>query len=462
MRAKITTLGLGLDPWQDGLGRCIVAKRADGLYAAGVGGVVISIPRQVGKTYLVGAIVFALCLLHPGLLVIWTAHRKKTAEETFGSMQVMAKRRKVAAHIEKITVGSGDEAVVFTNGSRILFGARETGFGLGFAKVGMLILDEAQRLTEKTLDDLVPTMNAAENPLLFMMGTPPRPTDDGEVFSQRRTDALSGEERDTLFLEISADPDTDARKWAPGHIDWSAIEVANPSYPARTNRAAIMRMRKMLTPDSFNREALGLWGEATARKRPISGRGWDDLVGEWSEGRVAYGVKFTLDGERLCLAAATELGDGKVFVEAFEPARSPSGIEPLAEWLEPRVRGGSTVWVDGKSGSGLLLEDLHKRRLPSRRVVSPTVDQVVTAHSAFLARVEKKALVHPGQPGMGEAVRSAGRRRIGVRGGWGWEQVGDGDILPLEAVTLAVSALDAKATPGVGGRETTGRTYVTR
>ncbi|EUA66057.1 gp2 domain protein [Mycobacteroides abscessus] len=43
----------------------------------------LSIPRQVGKTYLVACIIFALCLIHPGLTVIWTAHRKTTAAEDF-------------------------------------------------------------------------------------------------------------------------------------------------------------------------------------------------------------------------------------------------------------------------------------------------------------------------------------------------------------------------------------------
>jgi hypothetical protein len=75
--------------------------------------------------------------------VIWTAHRW-TAEETFGKMQVFAKRKRIAPHVLKIVLGSGDEAIVFRNGSRILFGARERGFGRGFDEVDVLIFDEAR------------------------------------------------------------------------------------------------------------------------------------------------------------------------------------------------------------------------------------------------------------------------------------------------------------------------------
>src|SRR5690606_8431499 len=127
-----------------------------------------------------------------------------------------------------------DESVEFTNGSRILFGARERGFGLGFTKVGMLILDEGQRLTEKTLDDLVPTMNQANNPLMFIIGTPPRPTDRGEEFKRRRREALSGESDDMVYIECSADASVRVSSWPMGKVQWEHVERANPSYPVRT------------------------------------------------------------------------------------------------------------------------------------------------------------------------------------------------------------------------------------
>ena len=126
VRDKCADLGIRFRWWQHPIGQIILAKRADGKYAATIGGTGLSIPRQVGKTFLVGAIVFALCLLHPGLTVIWTAHRLRTAEETFGKMQKFAKRAKIKPFIERVVLGSGEEAVLFTNGSRILFGALNT------------------------------------------------------------------------------------------------------------------------------------------------------------------------------------------------------------------------------------------------------------------------------------------------------------------------------------------------
>ena len=50
VEAQCRKMSVQHDPWQKGLARAILAKRANGLYAADIGGVRISICRQVGKT----------------------------------------------------------------------------------------------------------------------------------------------------------------------------------------------------------------------------------------------------------------------------------------------------------------------------------------------------------------------------------------------------------------------------
>jgi hypothetical protein len=57
VRETCRRLGWGFDGWQDGAGMLILSQRADGEYAADT--IVVSIPRQVGKTYLIACIIFA-------------------------------------------------------------------------------------------------------------------------------------------------------------------------------------------------------------------------------------------------------------------------------------------------------------------------------------------------------------------------------------------------------------------
>ena len=174
-------LGVEFDEWQHGAGRLILAKRQDGKLASTIGGIGMSLPRQVGKTYLIGAMSFALCINRPGLLVIWSAHHARTHGETFLAMQSFAKRSKVAPWVDKVYVGSGDEEIRFHNGSRILFGARERGFGRGVPGVDVLIFDEGQILSERAMENMLATMNVSQFGLHMYVGTPPRPEDPSET-----------------------------------------------------------------------------------------------------------------------------------------------------------------------------------------------------------------------------------------------------------------------------------------
>lgn len=268
-------IGIRFDPWQRDLNRCLLSKSRNGLYAADTA--LLSIPRQVGKTFDVGGVVFADSVINPGTVTVWTAHRFKVARETFNEMRAWAKSPLLAPHVnyDDITTGAGNECIPFRNGSRILFAARERGSVRGFTKVRRLVLDEGQILTEIALSDLVPTMNQAVNPQIVLMCTPPKPSDPSEVVTRLRADALAGESTGVLYVELSAPPGC-----RPD--DRAAWRKANPSYPRRTPAKAILRMRKLLSPEDFMREALGVWDDPDGA--------WE-IIGEdaWGAAAVAGG-----------------------------------------------------------------------------------------------------------------------------------------------------------------------------
>lgn len=449
VRDRCRDLGIEFDPWQDGAGRLILSKRADGSYAASIGGVVISIPRQVGKTFLVGAIVFALCLLNPGLTVIWTAHRSRTAAETFQAMQGFARRPQIAPHVAKVVLGSGEEEVRFTNGSRVLFGARERGFGRGFTLVHVIVFDEAQILTENAIDDMVPATNQAENPLLLFTGTPPKPSDPSEVFSTKREDALSGDVDDTVYLEFSADHGCDPMSRA----QWAK---ANPSFPKRTNEAAILRMRKNLSADSFRREALGIWDPVQAGASVIDADLWASRVVAEAPlgGSVAYGVKFSPDGSLVALSVALRPIEGPVHVEGVAHRKVSEGTRWLRDWLGERWDGAAAVVIDGKAGAGAFLKSLERAGMKGRKMVAPSSDQVVTAHSMFLTAVTDGGLSHIDDPVLSGSIASAGRRPIGTAGGWGFRSLDGGDVTLAESAVMAhYGASTARKSTRPGGRK---------
>lgn len=453
VRDRARSFGIGFDRWQDGVGRLILAKRKDGSYAASVGGAIMSIPRQVGKTYLVGWIVFALCTLFPDLTVVWTAHRTRTSDETFEKMKAMALKPKVASYIEgKPRTANGQQQVKFKNGSRILFGAREQGFGRGFDKVDVLVLDEGQILTESAMTDMVPATNAAPNGLVLMMGTPPRPRDPGEVFTARRSDALAGDP-DTLYVELSADPDAKI-------IDWDQVAKANPSYPHRTPKNAILRMQKLLgSDDNFMREAYGVWVDPAKVERAVEFWKWRRLtvpVGEApTSGRVAYAVRFSVDGRVAGLAAARKPDDGgPIHVEGIQVFDMSEGIGGLVDFLVERAPKATHIVVDGKAGADLLIQALRVRGVRNKRlIVKMTPDMVTASCAEFLQALTDMSISHIGQALLNRQVEVAEPRKIGNYGGFGWAAPEGESVALFEAATYAFAAVkNTKRRPRVGAR----------
>lgn len=430
--AKCAEMGVSFDPWQDGIGSVALGKRKNGKYAATVGGVVLSIPRQVGKTFLVGMIIIALCVIFPGYTALWTAHRTRTATKTFGSMQGMVKKKKIWPHIDAIRTSNGEQEIRFKNGSIIMFGAREQGFGRGFDQVDAEIFDEAQILSEKALEDMVPAANQSQHEagaLLFFMGTPPRPSDPGEEFTNRRTKALSGRSKDMVYVELAADagadPD-DREQWAK----------ANPSFPHRTPVESMERMRENLTDaDSFRREALGIWGEEGSAAIPPTA--WNALgITEVPESwpLAAIGLDMNPERTRVSVAVAA-FAPEHVHVELADVDEVDSSTA-LIDWIIERAGRRIPVVIDAYSPARSLEPELKKRRCLVRVMGAAELSQA--CGGLYDAVTLDQSVTHYGQPRLDDSLAGATKENFGPAGAWKWNRKSlDVDLSPLMAATAA-------------------------
>lgn len=467
IKRRTDQMGIRYDPWQADLVRGAFGKRKNGKYAASVGGVVWSLPRQVGKTFTVGSMLFAYAIEHPGSLILWTSHHKQTTKETMLTMQAMAQKPRIAPYVDQVLTGSGTEAVLFANGSRILFGARDAGFGLGFAAVDVIVFDEAQRLTDQTRMDMVPATNRAGNPagaLLFYIGTPLRPTDKGDGFASLREGALAGDD-DVFYVELSADPDADPddrEQWAK----------ANPSYPHHTPVESMLRMRKHLGSDeAWMREALGIWDTLRAAG-VIPADAWASAVHPTSApvDRLALGVEVAPDLTWASVALAGERADGSWHV-ALEANQDTHGAG--VDWLIPYVaalveaNGIRTVMVDAAGPVKSLLQQ-KAPRLPfffkgtRVRVAAIRSADLGAACSNLLSGVVTGEVHHIDQRPLNTAALAAGKRALADSGLWVWSRrAATSDITPIQAATLALHGAQTTrstrtASSGSGRRVVTG------
>jgi hypothetical protein len=436
VRDKAAEFGDTFDEWQDGAGRAILAKRADGLYAATIGGVVLSIPRQVAKTFLVGRIVFVLCILFPKLTVVWTAHRTRTATRTFQSLQGYAKRRKVAPYVLHIRTANGEQEIAFRNGSVILFGAREMGFGRGFEEVDVEVFDEAQILGEKALDDMVAATNQARHPhgaLLFYMGTPPRPIDSGEAFKIKRRKALAGAD-DMVYIEFSAD-----RSAYPDHLDDRAQWAkANPSYPHRTPVESMLRLRdNLISDEGWMHEALGIWDDEGGDKAFGPGV-WGDGLADMEQMPTVRAVGVATSWNRAWTSIGASGVDGsEKWVWSSDRGRRTGWVPRRAKEIQDRH--GCKVVVAGSGPTSALIADLEREGVT---VTIASAGDYMDACASLLDDATEKSLRHrPDDEELNTAVDGAQQKRVGDRFRWDRQTPGV-DVEMLEAVTLAAWGAD--------------------
>jgi len=459
VQRRLNDAGVYFDTWQQGLNMATLGCRADGKYAATIGGVVGSIPRQVGKTYDFGNLLIGLCLEFPGLCAAWTSHHNRTTTNTFRSMQGMVKRKKIAPYLAPngIRTANGEQEIRFANGSIIMFGAREQGFGRGMDAIDVLVFDEAQILGIKALEDMVPATNQAKNPhgaLVIFIGTPPRPTDPGEAFTAKREQAISGKSTNIMYVEISAEPDADPD-------DYSKIPTYNPSYPHRTPLESIQRMRENIPDDeSYRREAMGIW--------PVFGGGlispekWVSLADPKSTpiDPVSFGVYINRDRTNAAIGVAAYRADGLVHVGIVPAVQDQPTLTnlPGTAWIPSRIKelfdrwGPCATVIDSQNAAASLIPSIEELGVP---VMTTGAGEMANACGSFYDLVMAPGIESDGKPGklrhqgaapLGASV-TAGKRRD-LLDKWAWDRKDpSSDITQLVAVTLALQGLVVHGRP---------------
>lgn len=453
-------LGLTLDEWQETVLRAALGERPDGRWAAHQVG--LSAPRQNGKSQLIVARALAGALMFGESKIIISAHQQGTARETFNKFvdQIEAnpglERRLKGGSVRTGVINAlNRETIKFANGAVIEFKARQGNTGRGFS-CDLLFLDEAQILSSRAWATINSTMSARPNPQVWLLGTPPTPDDDGEVFTRIRQSALSKAATSLAWAEWAAAPEDD-----PALEETRA--KANPAWYTRINHEVVQGEFDTYSPEQFALERLGIWPADAGMGLPpeIDPAAWDALRIDAAPdgGHVAFGVKFAPGGKRVTLAAALAVDDEPTFVEIVGPPGDASMLDRLVDWLAERWRDCDSIVIDGKDGRAqLLMVRLVEAGVRARVISMPSWPEIVTANAAFVEAVEKGAVSHAGQPGLRASIAGAAREERGKTGGWGFQPNGpDVDVTPTEAVALAMSGLKQGKRRARGGGNRSGK-----
>lgn len=437
----------------------------------------LSVPRQNGKNAVLEMReLFGMIGL--GEHVLHSAHEVKTAQshyrrfkEFFGSKadDPAARYPELNALVEQVRNVNGQEAIILKKdpaqgllGGALRVVARSKSSGRGFS-ADLLVLDEAQELSDDALEALLSTISAGRlgNSQILYTGTPPGPNAAGEVFTRVRANIIEHSPRGVCWHEWSADADSkidldDRALWAE----------CNPGLGAgRLQLAIIEAERKTLSDEGFKRERLGMWPANAGARRAIDPATWAATIAAPPEDGIrSFGVAFSADGKRQALAGAVKTGKGptaRFHVNVIDTYTGPTagGVAAVADWLAERRERTAQINLLGGAGASALADALTSRGVPKRVVHVMTTSEYFTSCALLFEGLREGRITHPDEDpdeALSASVAVCDKQQRRRDGAYGWEATTpDGDETPLEAVSAAVhAAKTTKRRPrGKGGRK---------
>lgn len=384
--------------------------------------VVLTVPRQSGKSALVCA------------LMVWNALRDKRQVVAYTAQTGSDARRKLKNDFAPMVVdsdlgkfvrvyqGIGAEMIKFDNGSRIEPLPSTLTAGHGLTLSGGAFIDEAMAdVDDRREQALLPTMATCRNAQLWVVSTAGT---EQSAYLNRKT-------------VIGREAVANGRTSGIAYFEWSAAEGVDPDnedawyeyMPALGHTIGVEKIRharQTMSDGEFRRAYMNQPTKIDDRVVPAAA--WDEVQTDraWPDAGLVFGVDVTLDRSRASIVVADSAG----VVELVEN-RDGTG------WVADRVRElvakhGGRVVVDGYSPAANLIDEMPDVSF----VKYVTRDAVSACNSLFDAIMQNKNLRVRPHDALTSAIGAAQKKPMGSS--WLWARTDPAaDLSPLHAMSVA-------------------------
>lgn len=397
--------------------------------------VLLSAPRQTGKSYLERAVLG------------WRIHQ---AEAFGGAQDVLHVAHKLVAAQEvwrpaarwaigeygrpAVRWANGEQQIELPDGSRWMIQAATDGAGVAFS-LSMVLVDEAWRVARHVVDAaLSPTMAETEQPQLWLVST--AGTSQSDLMMAYRSLALAMERPadgdSLLMLEWSAPPDPD--------LDIDSVDVwrdASPFWDAR-REARLRKARAEVTEVEFRQQWLNQWVPTVAA--PVFEPSiWPRMewLGAMPAGRLAFGFDLAADRSHASVLAVCN-GVAEVIDHRAGASWLPVRLAELAARWSPIAIG-----CDGSGPAASVADQLTDTDAGRLLTMLNGKQLAIACGQLFDAITDGQLAARPNEH-LERAVLHAQRRPYGQS--WVFARSnGDASCVPLLALVTAVWAAEHSA-----------------
>lgn len=405
--------------------------------------VVLTVPRQSGKTSLMLPVLVYRCLggLGQRQRVVYTAQTRSKAKEKWELEHVDMLHRSVFEGMFDVRLAAGSERLHWRDsGSTHSIDAVTETAGHG-GTIDLAVIDEAFAQSDwRTEQAMKPAMITRPQPQLLITSTAGTAK---SVYLRSKVDAGR--------LRCDGTPPIVTKGAA--YFEWSAADGSDPDDPAvwwscmpalghTINEDAVAADRESMRgqPGEFERAYLNLWPEQRAVVQAIGADVWEACRNASAEpaGRMVWGVDVSPDRATTAIGGAAYTDLGAEYIELIDYREGTRWVLPRLQDLRSKHgRSDDVVAVDASGPAGSLIPDLEEAGFTVKRLSQR--DKAAACGSMYDAAVAG-VLVHRGQGELDTALSAAEKHAVGDV--WMWSRGASLlDITPLWAVTAARWAL---------------------
>lgn len=422
-------LGTPLLPWQRFFIRVATEKNPNGTYK--YRSVVLTVPRQSGKTTVVRALYVARAFAQPNRKACIFAQTGKDAKERLFEVGAQLKISILSKYIT-IRKAADSPNISFTNGSliRSFPPTEESTHGYNFSDA---FLDEIFAFDDETgsklMGAIVPAMQTHRDRQLVLVstkGTPHSTFLNGWIDKGR--EAVASESTDVAFFEWALQDGLDA--FDPDNWDFHpGLQGGLISKDDISDALVQIKSKSEFTRGFMNRQTETLESVLDLKK-------WNSLKGVLSvpnRSEVAVAYEANLNGSKGAIVAAWKVGK-TCHVKVLATNSGTTWIQPALEQLA--ALGPLTIGADKYAQNLVIADSIHSDNEDIKlKLLTP--EGAKTGAVAFKGRIEHGTILHDGHLALQRAVATAQTRSMGE--GWVFSHSSDPELL---AAVVACRLLD--------------------
>lgn len=401
------SLRMPLMPWQRLVADTALELDTDGVYRYSL--VVLTVPRQSGKTSLLRPVIAHRSLTLPGAQTWLTAQLRQDARDTWGDMVDGYEDSPLGSMLKRRNTNGG-ECLTWPGRARFRLFNAGSDRALHGKQSDLVFIDEAFAFTEEQGDVIMQAVVPTQAT---------RPGAQTWIVSTAGTAASTWLRNYVLQGRAGSNPEMAFFEWGipEGTEDLTDLDLYVAHHPAvghTITRRALESARAKMKPSEFARAYGNFW--TSTAEWAIAPALWSAAASPASvdrTGPLCFAVEVYADRSGAAIVSCGRGPDGTALLEVVDE-------QPGIGWVTERVNGllarnpNASLAIDPVSPAGTVHRDFEAKR--QKRIYVPLVDidagALVDGTTEFLDDLAAKRLLHGADKRLDDALKATTTRNL--------------------------------------------------